>query len=555
MITRRQFHTRLLAALAATALPLARPARAAGVDLDRLWLNRLTFGASSLALDEIATLGRAEWLEWQFGLPSTDAPLVTRLRAARLRIYYEAGGDEDGNTWPALDELRPLSLLLAGPESLIRLAEWGPGKGMDYSERTRPAQEVIAASLIRATHGQAQLREMMTQFWHDHFNVNSAKDETTAIHFAGYDGTLRTRALGNFRDLLGAVARSPSMLYYLNNADSIASPANENYARELLELHTLGAGNYLNDRYSDWKDVPGALEGKAEGYLDLDVYEVARAFTGWSVGDGRWVAEGVDAPRTGRFNYVESWHDPYQKRMLGREFLPNRGPMADGDEVLDILSRHPGTARFLCTKIARRFLADDPPEALVDRMAAEFLAATDAADQIARTLRVLILSHEFEAPPSKIRRPFEFLAGLLRAAGADVEAPEMAWNWELPKAGWRQHEFGPPTGHPDRLEAWTGASSLNRLVELALYALDPGSGMVTVDLAANLNPTESTQDFLARHASVLAPDAATGIAAELALAFELVPGSRAGDHSAEILRDAGATALAFAALTPEFLLR
>lgn len=552
MITRRMFHTRLLAALAATSLPLGPAAQAAVADLDRLWLNRLTFGASPVALAEIATLGRANWLEWQFELPSTDAPLVTRLGAARLRIYYEAGEDEDGNSWPALDELRPLSSLLAGPDSLMRLADWGPGKGMDYSERVRPAQEVIAASLIRATHGQAQLREMMTQFWHDHFNVNSAKDETTAIYFAGFDGALRTRAFGNFRDLLGVVARSPSMLYYLNNADSIASPANENYARELMELHTLGVGNYLNDRYSDWKEVPGALQGQAEGFLDVDVYEVARAFTGWSVGDGRWLAE---APRTGRFNYVDRWHDPYQKRILGREFPPNRGPMEDGDEVLDMLAAHPGTARFLCTKLARRFLADDPPPALVERMAAEFLAAAAAPDQIARTLRVLVLSHEFEAPASKIRRPFEFLAGLCRAAGAEIDAPELAWNWELPKAGWRQHEFGPPTGHPDRLDAWTGASSLNRLVELALYALDPGAGMVKVDLAAGLNPAESTKAFLARHAATLAPDAAEAIAAELALAFELDPGSLAGDHGADVLRDAGVTALAFAALTPEFLLR
>lgn len=426
---------------------------------------------------------------------------------------------------------------------------------MDYSERVRPAQEVIAASLIRATHGQAQLREMMTQFWHDHFNVNSAKDETTAIYFAGFDGALRTRAFGNFRDLLGVVARSPSMLYYLNNADSIASPANENCARELLELHTLGVGNYLNDRYSDWKEVPGALQGQAEGFLDLDVYEVARAFTGWSVGDGRWLAEGVDAPRTGRFNYVDRWHDPYQKRILGREFPPNRGPMQDGDDVLDLLAAHPGTARFLCTKLARRFLADDPPPALVERMAAEFLAAAAAPDQIARTLRVLVLSREFEAPASKIRRPFEFLAGLCRAAGAEIDAPELARNWELAKAGWRPHEFGPPTGHPDRLDAWTGASSLNRLVELALCALDPGAGMVKVDLAAGLNPAESTKAFLARHAATLAPDAAEAIAAELALAFELDPGSSAGDHGADVLRDAGVTALAFASLTPEFLSR
>jgi hypothetical protein len=192
--------------------------------------------------------------------------------------------------------------------------------------------------------------------------------------------------LGNFRALLGEVARSPAMLYYLNNSDSIASPANENYARELLELHTLGAGNYLNDRYDDWKAVPGATEGLADGYLDLDVYEVARAFTGWSVGDGRWIAEGETAPRTGRFHYVARWHDPYQKRILGREFPPNRGPLQDGEEVLDILAAHPGTARFVCSKIARRLLSDDPPAALVEQMADRFLATRNAPTRSRRSL-------------------------------------------------------------------------------------------------------------------------------------------------------------------------
>ena len=276
------------------------------------------------------------------------------LQTARLQIAYEAGSDQNGHTWPALDELRPLAALTADPADLTPLIDWD--LGMDFAERIRPAQEVIAAALIRAVHAPAQLREVMTQFWHDHFNVNALKDEFTAAFFPSHDAALRTHALGNFRDLLGVVARSPAMLYYLNNADSRASPANENYARELLELHTLGAENYLNDRYDDWHSVPGVAEGLAQGYLDLDVYEVARAFTGWSVGDGRYVNDGYDAPKTGQFHYVEAWHDPYQKRVLGVEFPPNRAAMADGEQVLDILATHPATARFVCTKIARRLL-------------------------------------------------------------------------------------------------------------------------------------------------------------------------------------------------------
>lgn len=561
VLTRRMFHFRLLAALAAgsTSLPRTAGAATAGAigPAERLWLDRLTFGATAAEAARLSDLGREAWLEGQLSHPVSDPGLEDRLAAARLRISYAAGSDEYGNRWRATDEMRPLSWLRADPADLVALQDWGPGKGMEYSERTRPAQEVIAASLIRAVHAEGQLREVMTQFWHDHFNVDSGKDETTASTFPAYDATLRAQALGNFRVLLGEVARSPAMLYYLNNADSIASPANENYARELLELHTLGAGNYLNDRYSDWRAVPGAQDGLAEGYLDLDVYEVARAFTGWSVGDGRWLAEGEQAPRTGRFHYVARWHDPYQKRILGREFPPNRGPLADGEEVLDILARHPGTARFVCEKIARRLLADDPDPGLIARLAQVFLAATEAPDQIAQVVRALVLSSEFDAPPTKLRRPFEVLAAILRAAGAEVVSPESGWHWELARAGWRQHECGPPTGHPDRMTAWTGASSLNRLVDLALYALEDWWGTARLDLSPLAGPDETLRAFLARHAAGLSAPAADGIAAEIGTAYLGVEGldGPAQAQSDDQRHNAARMAMAFAALTPEFLFR
>ena len=556
MITRRMFHTRLMAALAAAIVPLPRLARAASGDLDRLWLNRLTFGATPVEAARIAALGREGWLDWQLARPVSDPALDARLAAAALRISYEAGGDEDGNHWPALDEARPLTALTADPADLVRLLDWGPGKGMDYGERIRPAHEVIAAAPIRAVHAEGQLREVMTQFWHDHFNVNSAKDETTAVFFAAYDAMLRGHAFGNFRALLGDVARSPAMLYYLNNADSIASPATENYARELLELHTLGAGNYLNDRYSDWHDVPGAAEGMAEGYLDLDVYEVARAFTGWSVGDGRWLAEGEVAPRTGQFTYVARWHDPYQKRVLGREFSPNRGPMEDGDEVLDMLAGHPGTARLVCTKIARRLLSDDPDPDLINRLQQVFLDASDAPDQIAQVIRALVLSPAFDASPTKLRRPFEFMAALYRATGAEVVNPENAYHWQLGRAGWLQHACGPPTGHRDRLEAWTGASSLNRLVDLALYAHDAWFGTARADLSGLAHAGESAREFLTRHAAALAPAAAEGLAADVGASLYGDGLDGPADQAAPEDRQGAALAVvAFAALTPEFLLR
>jgi uncharacterized protein (DUF1800 family) len=554
MITRRMFQARLLASVAALASPGISFAFTPAASGNDLWLNRLTFGADAASRGDIARRGKLAWLEDQLAMPASDPGLEARLAAARLRIAYEAGEDENANRWDALDEMRPLTTLTADPADLLRLLVWEPGTGMDFSERIRPAQEVIAASLIRAVHAQAQLREVMTQFWHDHFNVNSTKDETTAVFFAAHDATLRQHAFGSFRSLLGEVARSPAMLYYLNNADSRASPASENYARELLELHTLGAENYLNDRYSDWQDVRGAGDGLAEGYLDLDVYEVARAFTGWSVGDGRWIAEGDEAPKTGRFHYIAQWHDPYQKRILGREFAPNRGPMQDGDEVLDMLARHPATARLVCTKIARRFLSDDPDPALVARLADVFLAATDAGDQIAQVIRALVLSPDFDAPATKLRRPFEVLVALYRATGAEVTNHENAFQWQLTRAGWRQHEYGPPTGHPDRSAAWTGASTLNRIADLALYAHEDWFATAEADFDSTAEG-ESVGGFIARHAAALAPLQAPDIVAIVADLAGADPAQPASDFPAEDRRGVAVAAIALAALTPDFLLR
>ena len=182
MLTRREFHCRLLAALAATALP--RPALVT-TPAAILYPNRLTFGATP---DD--------------------------------RIAYDAGNDENGHSWPATDQLRPLTALHTEPADLLNCIDWE--QGMDYAERARPAQEVIAAAMIRAVHAPAQLREVMTQFWHDHFRVNVQKDEFCAAFFASHDADLRENAFGNFRVLLGLISRSPAMLYYLNNADSRA---------------------------------------------------------------------------------------------------------------------------------------------------------------------------------------------------------------------------------------------------------------------------------------------------------------------------------------------
>ncbi|MGB8813834.1 MAG: DUF1800 domain-containing protein [Paracoccaceae bacterium] len=557
MLTRRAFHQRLLMLAAASALP--RPALATPTALPDTLLNRLTFGATPELRAELAALGPAAWLDAQLAMPATHPDLDARLNAARLRITYEAGQEnrEDGTPmqWNATDELRPLSLLNADPATLVHLLDFSIG--MDYSERERPAHEVIAASLIRAVHAPAQLREVMTQFWHDHFNVNALKFEGTAVFFPSYDAMLRDHALGNFRQMLGAVARAPAMLYYLNNEDSRASPANENFARELLELHTLGAIHYVNDTAPNWHDVPGAADGLATGYIDQDVFEVARAFTGWTVGDGRYITDGLDAPKTGQFFYAENWHDPYQKRILAVEFPPNRAPMADGDQVLDILSTHPGTARFVCTKLIRRLLTDTPDPAMVDRIAATFLATSAAPDQIAQVIRAIVNELAFaQTPPQKLRRPFEFMAALFRATGAAVHAPEKAFDYHLASAGWHQHSYGPPTGHPDVMARWTSASSLNRSVDTALMAHDDWFGCTNTALGTLMPPgAQSYNTLTAFWRDRMFGSANSDPLPDLIQIYDISNLDEPFPLSDEDRQGFAISAVALYALTPQFMLR
>lgn len=546
MIDRRTLLKAALAGMGAAALPAwaAGPGRP---DPALVLLNRLTFGATPKSRAALDGAGRAAWLDHQLALPARDPGLDARLAALRLRIAYEAGEDA-GRSWDAVDEARPLLWLDADPASVLPLRDWEVG--MDWAERVRPAEEAICASLVRMVHAPAQVREVLTQTWHDHFNVHSQKDEVTAVHFPAYDAALREHALGRFRDLLGAVARSPAMLHYLNNADSRASPANENFARELLELHTLGVAAYLNGTTPHARDVPLGPEGVAVGYVDEDVYEVARAFTGWTIGDGRWVAEGEEAPRTGLFHYQDSWHDPYQKRVLGLAFDPNREALADGEQVLDLLAAHPATARNVCTRIARRLLADEPDPGLVDRLAGAFLRHRDSPDQIAQVVRALVEDPAFAAPPRKLRRPVEVLAALLRASGAEAAPAENGHAWQLARAGWQQHAWAPPDGHPDRAGAWMGAASLLRVAEMALFAHDDWYG-ASASRLSNLPPGLRTLGDLWAHWSGRVQGAPSdGPWEALGLdPAEPVPEDEGSRH------DLSAAMVGLAALSPAFLWR
>ena len=292
-------------------------------------------------------------------------------------------------------------------------------------DRTRPARDVRVATLIRAATSRRQLYEVMVDFWHNHFSIYAWGYDYASATWASYDrDVIRDNALGNFRALVEKVAKSTAMLYYLDNYISQGASFNENWGRELLELHTLGAENYLGTQ--DPTGVPtDPVSGLHVGYVDNDVYEAARCFTGWRVNNGQSSAPGND----GTFLYHNPWHDRANKFFLGKYMPADQGPEVDGKQVLDWLAQHPGTARFIVRKLWRRLIGDNTPlpgevNATFDAAVAKWLElwnpATPGSDgQIREVVRILVTSPEFKTTwGQKIKRPHEALYGTLHARWA-----------------------------------------------------------------------------------------------------------------------------------------
>ncbi len=322
----------------------------------------------------------------------------------------------------------------------------------------QPVEELLDATFLRAVYSRKQLTETLADFWHNHFNVYGWDDDVTPL-FVSYDrDVIRKHLFGNFREFLEAVASHPSMLYYLDNYLNEDAGPNENFARELFELHTLGAENYLG--VADPNQVPRDAEGIAIGYVDNDVYEAARCFTGWRVDDDIW-EEDDNVGVSGKFIYYKPWHDRFNKIILGKYIPADQPDMQDGRDVLDLLANHPGTAKFIARKLCRRFVTDIPPASLVDAVAATFLEYRNAPDQLKRVYESIFLSDEFRQTwGGKIKRPFEMAISSLRALDADFNRPPSAIRWLLEEMG--QPIFGrhTPDGYPDTQDAWANTMSV-----------------------------------------------------------------------------------------------
>jgi len=336
----------------------------------------------------------------------------------------------------------------------------------DSKKPQRVVEELAMAKVTRAIYSERQLQQVMDDFWFNHFNVYAAKGEDKWYLTSYERDVIQPHTLGKFKDLVSATAESPAMLFYLDNflsADPNAAQRqaahratrqnrgrfgrppqpqnqqprkntrglNENYGRELMELHTLG------------------VEG---GYTQKDVTELARCFTGWT----------IDKPRLNpQFKFDEKLHDPDQKIVLKKKIHP--GGIKDGEQAIELLAKHPSTAKFISTKLARRFVSDNPPAPLIARMAKTF-ESTDG--DIRAVMHTMIYSPEFwsrEAYRAKIKTPFELVVSAVRALGTDADTSMPLVQW-VGRIGEPLYQCQPPTGYADNAEAWVNTGALlNRL--------------------------------------------------------------------------------------------
>ena len=405
-----------------------------------------------------------QWLAGQLAASSADDQTVLqRLAAVQLPITLTAS---DGSS---TTETLPLTYLFKSPQDLWANAQADTTANKAWSRR--PADEVAAARWTRAAFSPWQIQEVMVDFWHNHFSVDAYQSSTISAMWPAYDDVIRSGALGNFRSMLTATAQSAAMMYYLNLNSSVASHPNENYAREIMELHTLGIQRYLGET------APLNLE--STGYSDTDVTNAARVLTGWTIADGHQKAADGTHPNTGAFLFNAANHDVNAKTIFGQTYPAGVGE-AEGLRLIDTLARHPGTALTVATKLYIHFIQDTPPanDSLVQAMAATFTQNVDAPNQIALVLQTLVGSDEFAAAAGqKVKTPFEYLASLIRATGAEVN-PQGSLTNILSTMGAPMFHWPTPNGMPDVAAVWTGTNDMIRRWASAGQVTASSSGLL-----------------------------------------------------------------------------
>jgi uncharacterized protein (DUF1800 family) len=381
-------------------------------------VQRSTNGFARDVWDEVRARGHAGFLEWQLA-----HELIPDDGIEALLLPYPSLGMTSRR-------LQDVYVLTGQPEV--------------------PMNELATACVLRAAYGKRQLHERMVELWTDHFNIDHAADECRVLKTTDDREVIRKHALGKFPDLLRASAHSGAMLFYLDNYSNQAAGVNENYARELLELHSLAPGHYT----------------------ETDVRELAHVLTGWTI----WRP---NDPAYGTFRFNAAWHATGTYTVLGRTYGPNGG-QADGEAVLDHLAHHPATARFVAHKLCRWLLAERPAKSAEMAVAREYVRT---GGDIQAMLRVALRpEHLVEATlHKKLKRPFSYLVSLLRATRATVTSPQTLLD-ELDALGQVPYLWGAPDGYPDTAKYW-GKSILPRW-SLAARLFDGALPGVAVDTAA-----------------------------------------------------------------------
>jgi uncharacterized protein (DUF1800 family) len=491
-------------------------------------LSRFTYGANPAQVDFVLKTGLEKWFDQQLSANLNDDLLNDNLHP------YEAltlSNTEILEKYPRNGKI----LRMAVNDGVIlrdsidktdkkayreKLGAYAKEKGLEPQHQL--VKQFGSQKILRALYSQNQLQEVMTEFWFNHFNVSFTKAACAPFVLSHERDAIRPNALGNFETLLIATAKSPAMLLYLDNATSVSPDArsnrkdsvdkkgqpkrmrglNENYAREVMELHTLG------------------VDG---GYTQKDVTEAARILTGWTVypmGNGRYGKEiqkrmerrGKDKLqasgfiREGDFMFAPDRHDKGEKTVLGKRF-PSHGGYQEGLALLSMLAQHPSTANFICRKIAIRFVSDDPPKKLIDRMGRTF---REKNGDIKQTLVALVHSPEFWAPDAvreKTKSPFELVISALRSLNATVTEPQEFFSW-LDRMGQKMYHYQAPTGFPDKGQYWISTGSLLNRMNFGLALASgkiPGVRFDLHKLNSHHEP-ESAEDALQTYCRLMLPE-------------------------------------------------
>ena len=454
-------------------------------------LDRFSFGAKPGQVEAVVNMGLENWLEQQFAANQPNEGLNKRLAAFKS---LSLTNDTIVNTYLNAGQV----IRMATRKGIIN-KDSIKGDQKEYREQVRvimeqegykPIQELhrelVNQKVLSAAYSNNQLQEVLTDFWFNHFNVSVTKNQCQQYVYTYERDAIRPNVMGRFKDLLLATAQHPAMLEYLDNASSVsiknnpranmAAPRNarglnENYAREVMELHTLG------------------VDG---GYTQADVTTVAKALTGWSVMQGNFIFR----PRQ---------HDNEAKTILNKNF-PANGGYQEGVDVLTMLAEHPSTAKFICTKLATRFVSDTPSAALIKNMVKTF-QSTDG--NIKAVLRTMVYDPAFwkkSVSHEKIKSPFEMVISAVRATNAQIIQPFQLFNW-CTKMGQRFYYYQAPTGFPDRASNWINTGALLNRMNFGLAFASQKIPGVRMDLAAlnNYHEPESAIDALTVYSNILLP--------------------------------------------------